>query len=76
MKQELSGIQVTTFFGINNFGNIEAMKVILFFKMLKILRRFQKLQKLFLILNIIALKLVAGISLNNDRNTCDRPSTF
>ena len=32
MKQELSGIQVSTFFGLNNFENIWAMKVIFFKK--------------------------------------------
>ena len=31
LKHELSDIQVTTFFGVNNFGNIWAMKMIGFF---------------------------------------------
>ena len=32
LKQEFYGIQVTSLFGINNFGHIEAMKVIFFSK--------------------------------------------
>ena len=31
LKQDLSGIQVTTFLGVNNFQNIEAMKLIFAF---------------------------------------------
>ena len=31
LKQELSGIQVTTFLGVNNSQNIEDMKLIFFF---------------------------------------------
>ena len=42
LKQDHSGIQGTTFFGINNSGNIEVMKVIFFHKMLKILFKFEK----------------------------------
>ena len=47
LKQELSGIQVTTLFGINNSGNIEGMNVIFFYKMLKMLCRSQKCDKMF-----------------------------
>ena len=39
-KRKLSDIQVTTLFGVNNFQNIWAMKVIFFFKMEKTLCRF------------------------------------
>ena len=41
IKQDLSGIQVTTFLGPNNLQNIEAMKLIFFSKMRKILCRLQ-----------------------------------
>ena len=34
LKEKLSGIQVTTFLRLNNFQNIEAMKLILFSEML------------------------------------------
>ena len=37
MKEDQSGIQGTTFFGISNCGNIEGMKVIFFSKSLKFL---------------------------------------
>ena len=42
LKQDHSGVQGTTFFGFNNSGYIEGMKVIFFFKMLQILCRFKK----------------------------------
>ena len=35
----------------------------------------QNLQKIFLALKIIAVKLLAGICVNYDKNTSDRPST-
>ena len=35
LKQELSGIQVTIFLGVNNFQNISAIKVIFFSKCAK-----------------------------------------
>ena len=40
VKRELSVIQVTTFFGVNTFQNISAMKLIFLFKMRKISCRF------------------------------------
>ena len=45
LKRELSGIQVTTFFRVNNFQNIWAMKLIFVLKMRKILFRFWKCKK-------------------------------
>ena len=42
LKQELFDIQWSTFFGVNNFQNIWAIKLILFFKMCKIWCRFEK----------------------------------
>ena len=47
LKREISGIQVTTTFGVNNFQNIWAMKLVFFLKMRKILFRFQKSKKRF-----------------------------
>ena len=45
LKQELSRIQITTFFRINNYKNINVVKVIFVFKMLKLLCRLQKCNK-------------------------------
>ena len=42
---------------------------------MKISKIQQKFQKTFMVLKILAFELVAGISLNCDENTCDRPST-
>ena len=44
-KQDLWGIQETTFFGLNNFQNVWAIKVIFFKKTLKIVCIFQKCKK-------------------------------
>ena len=46
LKQEPWRIQVTTFFGSNNFGHIKAMELIFFFQIMKILCRFQKISKI------------------------------
>ena len=79
LKQELSGIQVTTFFGIISPEGIEAMKLIYFSKCKKILCTFQKTAKNFhiiiLVLEIMAFEPVARTCLNYDENTCDRQST-
>ena len=40
-----------------------------------ILKMQYSFQKMFLVSKIIVVELVAGISLNYDKNTCDRPST-
>ena len=45
LKRELSGIQVTTFSGVNNLQNVWALKLIFFFQMLKIVCRFRKCKK-------------------------------
>ena len=47
LKHELFGIQGGTFFGVNNFKNISAIKLILFSKMYKMSCRFQKCYKTF-----------------------------
>ena len=35
LKQEFEAVQVISFFGMNNFGHVEAMKVIFFSKLSK-----------------------------------------
>ena len=45
LKQEFYGIQVTTFFGMKTFGNIEVMKVIIFSKCWKFYVEFQNAVK-------------------------------
>ena len=78
LKKELSSIQLTTYFGDNNFWNIWSMKLLIFLKIHKVLCRFQKCKKnkkMFLLLEIITSEPVAGIYLNYDENTCDRKST-
>ena len=45
LKRKLSGIQVTTFFGVNNFENIWAMKLIFCLEMLKSFCTFRKRKK-------------------------------
>ena len=47
LKRELSGIQTTTFFGVNSWKNLWATKLAFFFKMHKILFKFQKCNKKF-----------------------------
>ena len=68
MKEELSAVQVTTLFGVNNLQSIEAMKLIFFLKMEKILCTFQKCKKKiaerFAVLEIKAFELVASTYLN------------
>ena len=46
LKQEFKGNQVTTFFAVNNFANIEAMRVTFFSKSSKFYVAFEKLKKL------------------------------
>ena len=54
---------------MNNFGDIEAMKVVYFWKCTK------KFQKMLMVLKIIAFELVPGVSVKYDCNTCDGTST-
>ena len=74
LKQKLTGIEVATFLGINNFQIIEAMKLIFFKKneqnFVYILKMQQKFQKMFFIYVIIAFESVAVISPIYDKNTC------
>ena len=59
MKQQFSGLEVTTFFGSNNSANIEAMKAILFSKCSKFYVDFENAIKIcenFTVLKIIAFK--------------------
>ena len=78
LKQKLTGIEVATFLGINNFQIIEAMKLIFFKKneqnFVYILKMQQKFQKMFFIYVIIAFESVAVISPIYDKNTCDLQS--
>ena len=46
LKQKLSGIEVTTFLGVNNFRNIKATKLTFFLKTRKISCRLQKSNKI------------------------------
>ena len=79
LKQELSGIEVTTFFGLNNFRNISAMKTMFFFpKCSKFFGYFINAMKYSQNMSIYDDNIVwtfAGISLKHDKNTYDRPST-
>ena len=45
MKEELSAVQVTTLFGVNNLQSIEAMKLIFFLKMEKFYVHFKNAKK-------------------------------
>ena len=80
LKQELSGIQITTYFGVTNFRKNKAMELIFSSKMHNILCRFFKFnnsfRKVVLVLKIIAFELVTGISLKSDEKRCDRPSRW
>ena len=61
-----------------NFRDIEAIKVIFFWKCEKLyidLENEIKLEKILTVLKIIAIELVAGISVIYDKNTCDGPSS-
>ena len=72
-------IQVTTFSGMNNFAHIEAMKVIFFSKCSKFYVDFENAIKV--PENVsrsednFASELVASVSVNYERNTCDGSST-
>ena len=46
-EQYFLDIYLTTFFGVHNFKNISAMRVIFFLKMLKIESKFPKCKKKF-----------------------------
>ena len=46
-KQDFLDIDVTMFFGVRNFGNTSAMRVIFFLKMFQIYTRFVKCRKKF-----------------------------
>ena len=59
---------------MNNFRDIEAMKVIFFRKCAKLyvdVENAINLQKMLTVLNIIRLELVARFSVTYDKNTCD-----
>ena len=72
-------IQVTTISGMNNFAHIEAMKVIFFSKCSKFYADFENAIKV--PENVsrsednFASELVASVSVNYERNTCDGSST-
>ena len=78
LKQELLGIQVSTFFGVNSFQNICASNLISFFLNVQNLMYISKMQlkfeKYFLFFEIIALELVVGFSPSYEQHTCDGPS--
>ena len=79
LKQELPGIQVTTYSGVTNFRKNKTMKSIFSSKMPNILCRFCKcnnnFKKVFLVLKIIVFELVAKISLKSSKKRCDWSST-
>ena len=79
LKQELSLIQVTTYFGVNNFREDEALKLIFFSKMRNIFNRFcncnSNFRLFFLVLKITAFEHTPGIFLQSDEKTCGRLST-
>ena len=68
LKQDFLDIDLTTFFGVSNFGNTSAMRVIFSLKIFKILTRFQKCkkkdEKKFFVFEIIGSKFVALNCLN------------
>ena len=87
LKRELSCIQVTTFFGVNNFQNVWALKLIFFFQMLKILCRFRKCKKkkkkiagkifvLVIMAVIMTFEPFTGTYLYYEENSCDWQSTY
>ena len=78
LKQELSGIQVTTYTGVNNFQNISAMKLMFSSRMWKICCRLRKwnkkLKKCFPFLRQWPLNTSRKFLLLHNANTWDRQS--
>ena len=78
LKQEPSGIEVTTSFGVNNFGNNKVMKVTFFSKCAKFHLYFGNAitisEKVFSYEDNCVWP-CWGISLSSDQKTCDRLST-
>ena len=68
MKRDFLDIDVTIFFGLCNFGNISAIRVIFFLKLFKVYTRLQKwskkIEKKFFVLEILPSKLVPLNSLS------------
>ena len=76
LKQYFLGIDLAMFLGVPNLGNISAMRVIFFLKILQISNRFQKwikkLRKKFLFSRYLHLNSLRLNCLHPEENTCHR----